>query len=100
MAKSLVPHLFSNAQPTPVLAEVRRLECEGYRVFKEWGNGIEMRKESEVSGAGVFFRLLLIAFLPLVGIPFFGRGVLARIAGYEVRAFVANAAGEPEVFIV
>ncbi|MFL6658733.1 MAG: hypothetical protein ACJ8GW_11710 [Massilia sp.] len=74
--------------------QIAHLEQLGYVVYKEWGNGVELRKKTAVSDVGFALRCLCILCVPVLGMPFFGRAVLDVLCGFKFRAFVPNSSAQ------
>ena len=84
--------------PPASLAEITRLEGDGYRVHKEWENGIEMRKKNKIGALGAAILCFPVYFAPIIALPLFGRSILDVLLGYKYRAFVTRDPDEPKVF--
>jgi hypothetical protein len=88
---------FKDAPSEPVLAEIVALEGDGYFIYREWANGIELRKKSKVGYLGTLVRCLLSVVAPVIFIPFFGRTILDGIYGFKYRIFVTRDPSTPKV---
>jgi len=87
---------FRQSIPVISLQEIERLVSDGYRIHKEWSNGIELRK-----GNGFRAWLLCLQVLfPFLLFPGFMRSVANNFYGYRYRLFVTFDAKEPRVLMV
>ena len=87
---------FERELPIATIAEINRLQEDGYVIYKEWVNGIEMRK-------GKPFREWLLAvhiFFPALLFPGYMRSVVNNFFGYRHRILVTLDENEAEIFFV
>lgn len=90
---------FKDVPSVQVLAEIAALEREGYFVHREWRNGVELRKKSQVGYLGLLIRCLLVVIAPVVFLPFFGRTILDKIFGFKYRVLVTVDPSAPQVIL-
>ena len=81
-------------------AEIAALEADGFVMYREWANGLELRKASTIGSFGIFGRCALAFLAPVIFIPLFGRAILAVICGYECRVVLTRDATDPKVILV
>jgi hypothetical protein len=87
---------FERELPIATIAEIKRLQEDGYVIYKEWTNGIEMRK-------GKPFREWLLAvhiLFPVLLFAGYMRSVVNNFFGYKHRILVTLAENEAEIFFV
>jgi len=94
-----MPLRFNEHPPAAVLAEIVRLEGDGYFIHREWANGFELRKKSRVSNTGLLARSLLTIAIPVIFLPLFGRTILDKVFGFKYRVFVTRDSVAPQVLL-
>jgi hypothetical protein len=87
---------FRQEIPAATRLEVERLVSDGYSIYKEWNNGIELRKGKGFRGWLLFVQVLF----PFVLFPGFMRSVVNNFYGYRYRLFVTMDASEPKIMMV
>jgi len=93
---SLEKYQFRQEIPIATRLEVEQLVSDGYSIYKEWSNGIELRKGKNFRGWLLFLQILF----PLVLFPGFMRSVVNNFYGYQYRLFVTIDACEPRIIMV
>jgi hypothetical protein len=93
---SLDKYQFRQEIPAATRLEVERLISDGYSVYKEWSNGIELRKGKNFRGWLLFLQVLF----PVALFPGFMRSVVNNFYGYRYRVLVTIDASEPRVMMV
>jgi hypothetical protein len=91
-----VTYQFSRQLPAAVLAEISRLQDDGYVIHQEWANGVELRK-------GKPFRVWLLVLqcvFPYFVFPGYMRLFVDNVYGYKFRLFVTLDPDEPKVLLV
>jgi hypothetical protein len=88
---------FKDEPSERVLEEIASLERDGYFVHREWANGVELRKKSQVGDLGLAVRCLLALVAPVIFLPFFGRTILDTMFGFKYRVFVTRDSSTPQV---
>ena len=83
--------------PASSVAEILSLQCDGYALYREWSNGVEMRKPYRGGDALYMLKLLAIVLAPVVTLPYFGHAVFF---GYRHRVLVSKDAEECQVHFV
>lgn len=93
------PFHFKEKPSDMLLAEIATLEQDGYFIHREWANGVELRKRSTVGSFGMTARCLVVLFIPVIFLPFFGRPILDVIQGYKFRILVTREMPEPRLIL-
>jgi hypothetical protein len=91
---------FERDLPSATAAEVALLQDDGYRIHKEWMNGIELRKGKPFREWLLALHIAAILFFPILLLPGFMRGAVNNLFGYKYRVFVTLDLNEPDVFFV
>ena len=99
MKKIKTAEILVNDLPQSVLNELVQLQADGYRIYKRWGNGIELHKGALFSEWKLLFHILALCFLSGF-LLFFVRNIANNLCGYRYRLFITLDEEEPDIFLI